>query len=91
MDKLQPKDFTMLQQCADLLDLCVDNKEQRAELARRMEAITQHMDRLRSTVASLPGISISQHDQEKVLAECKRDLNEKLAELADYGKASVPE
>ncbi|KAJ2760108.1 hypothetical protein H4S06_001898 [Coemansia sp. BCRC 34490] len=56
-----------------------------------MEAITQHMDRLRSTVASLPGISISQHDQEKVLAECKSDLNEKLAELADYGKASAPE
>ncbi|KAJ1795663.1 hypothetical protein LPJ59_004218 [Coemansia sp. RSA 2399] len=88
MDQLQPKDFTMLQQCADVLDLCVDSEEQRAELARRMEAITQHMDRLRSTVASLPGISISQSDQEKVLAECKKDLSEKLAELSEYGKGT---
>ncbi|KAJ1894918.1 hypothetical protein LPJ66_004895 [Kickxella alabastrina] len=88
MDQLQPSDFTLLQQSAELIDLCVDSAEQRAELARKMDAITQHMDRLRATVASLPGISISQFDQAKVLAECQSDLREKLAELGDYSKGA---
>ncbi|KAJ2880753.1 hypothetical protein IWW38_005899 [Coemansia aciculifera] len=51
-----------------------------------MEAVTQHMKRLRDTVASLPGITISQRDQLKVLGECQRDLNGKLAELSEYGQ-----
>ncbi|KAJ2336533.1 hypothetical protein GGI00_000777 [Coemansia sp. RSA 2681] len=86
MDQLQPSDFTLLPQCAELLDLCLDSREQRAELARKMEAVTQHMQRLRTAVASLPGISISQRDQLKVLGECQKDLNEKLAELSEYGQ-----
>ncbi|KAJ2875902.1 hypothetical protein FB639_003952 [Coemansia asiatica] len=89
MDKLQPSDFTLLQQSAELLDLCIDKEEQRAELVRKMEAIKQHMDKLRAIVASLPGISISQHDQAKVLTECQMDLDQKLAELEDYAKQSV--
>ncbi|KAJ2142263.1 hypothetical protein EV180_000795 [Coemansia sp. RSA 518] len=87
MDKLQPSDFTLLQQCAELLDLCVDNEDSRAELVRRMEAITQRMDHLRATVASLPGISISQQDQKKVLTECQTELNEKLLKLAEYSRS----
>ncbi|KAJ2719562.1 hypothetical protein GGI07_005149 [Coemansia sp. Benny D115] len=87
MDQLQPKDFTLLQQSAELIDLCTDVPEQRAELARKMDEITRHMDRLRNAVAGLPGISISQHDQVKVLAECKADLDHKLAELSEYAKA----
>ncbi|KAJ2823778.1 hypothetical protein FBU31_004176 [Coemansia sp. 'formosensis'] len=86
MDQLQPSDFTMLPQCAEMLDLCVDSHEQRAELARKMEAVMQHMKRLRDTIASLPGISISQRDQLKVMDECQRDLDEKLAELSEYGQ-----
>ncbi|KAJ2052655.1 hypothetical protein H4S04_001193 [Coemansia sp. S16] len=86
MDQLQPSDFTMLPQCAEMLDLCVDSREQRAELARKMEALMQHMQRLRETIASLPGISISQRDQLKVMDECQRDLDEKLAELSEYGQ-----
>ncbi|KAI8323037.1 hypothetical protein GQ54DRAFT_258897 [Martensiomyces pterosporus] len=86
MDQLKPSDFTLLPQCAEILGLCVDSSEQRAELARKMEAITGHMNRLRATVASLPGISISQSDQAKVLAECQRDLDEKLEELSEYSK-----
>ncbi|KAJ2359848.1 hypothetical protein IW150_007671, partial [Coemansia sp. RSA 2607] len=82
MDQLRPSDFTLLQQTGELVDLCVDGDEQRAELARKMDAITQHMTRLRAVVASLPGISISQHDQAKVLAECLADQRQKLAELA---------
>ncbi|KAJ2676350.1 tethering complex subunit [Coemansia sp. RSA 1085] len=65
MDQLKPSDFTLLQQCAEILDLCVDSEDRRAELVQRMEAITQHMDYLRNTFASLPGISISQKDQKK--------------------------
>ncbi|KAJ1857436.1 tethering complex subunit, partial [Coemansia sp. RSA 2703] len=83
MDQLRPSDFTLLQQTGELVDLCVDGDEQRAELARKMDAITQHMTRLRAVVASLPGISISQHDQAKVLAECLADQRQKLAELAE--------
>ncbi|KAJ2663645.1 Palmitoyltransferase zdhhc2 [Coemansia sp. RSA 1199] len=83
---LQPSDFTLLQQCAELLDLCVDNEDSRAELVRRMEAITQHMDHLRTTIASLPGISISQQDQKKVLAECQTELDEKLTKLSEYSQ-----
>ncbi|KAJ2116559.1 hypothetical protein IW146_001426 [Coemansia sp. RSA 922] len=86
MDQLQPSDFTMLPQCAEMLDLCVDSREQRAELARKMEALMQHMQRLRETIASLPGISISQRDQLKVMDECQRDLDEKIAELSEYGQ-----
>ncbi|KAJ1831304.1 hypothetical protein LPJ63_004377 [Coemansia sp. RSA 2711] len=89
MDQLNPSDFTLLQQCTELLDLCVDSEDRRAELARRMEAIAQHMDRLRTTVASLPGISISQRDQKKVLAECKQDLDDKLAELVEYSQSTL--
>ncbi|KAJ2045399.1 hypothetical protein GGH13_009482 [Coemansia sp. S155-1] len=51
-----------------------------------MEALMQHMQRLRETIASLPGISISQRDQLKVMDECQRDLDEKLAELSEYGQ-----
>ncbi|KAJ2852504.1 tethering complex subunit [Coemansia brasiliensis] len=54
MDQLKPSDFTLLQQCAEILDLCVDSEDRRAELVRRMEAITQHMDYLRNTFSSLP-------------------------------------
>ncbi|KAJ2548447.1 tethering complex subunit [Coemansia sp. RSA 1933] len=85
MDKLQPKDFTMLQQCADILDLCVDSEEQRAELVRRMEVVTQHMDQLRSTVASLPGISISQRDQEK---QIQNEMS-LLDDFAEYESSSA--
>ncbi|KAJ2009068.1 hypothetical protein GGI04_000757 [Coemansia thaxteri] len=88
MDQLQPSDFTLLPQCAELLDLCVDSSEQRADLARKMEAVAQHMRRLRTAVASLPGISISQRDQLKVLGECQKDLSEKLSELEEYGQAT---
>ncbi|KAJ1946227.1 hypothetical protein EC988_005585, partial [Linderina pennispora] len=85
MDQLKPSDFTLLPQCAELLDICVDTSERRAELARKMEAITLHMNRLRETVASLPGISISQTDQKKVLAECQAELEEQVNELAEFG------
>ncbi|KAJ2452297.1 hypothetical protein EV183_003033 [Coemansia sp. RSA 2336] len=88
MDQLKPSDFTLLQQCAEILDLCVDSEDRRAELARRMEAITQHMDHLRKTFASLPGISISQKDQKKVLVECQKELNEKLTELSEYSQGN---
>ncbi|KAJ1722567.1 hypothetical protein LPJ53_003027 [Coemansia erecta] len=84
MDQLRPSDFTLLQQTGELVDLCVDGDEQRAELARKMDAVARHMDRLRAVVAGLPGISISQSDQAKVLAECQADQRQKLAELADY-------
>ncbi|KAJ2156486.1 hypothetical protein GGF46_005154 [Coemansia sp. RSA 552] len=87
MDQLKPSDFTLLLQCAELLGLSADDGERRAEIARKMEGITQHMDRLRATVAGLPGISISQCDQKKVLLECQEDLSNKLAELATYSKA----
>ncbi|KAJ2700270.1 hypothetical protein H4R19_005483 [Coemansia spiralis] len=86
MDRLQPSDFTLLQPCAELLELCTDGEERRAELARRMAAIAQHMDRVRAAVAALPGISISQADQKKVLAECQADLDARLAELAEYSQ-----
>ncbi|KAJ2799334.1 hypothetical protein H4R21_003582 [Coemansia helicoidea] len=86
MNTLEPSDFTLLQQCAELVELCADGEERRAELARRMAAISQHMDRLRAAVAALPGISISQADQKKVLAECQADLDARLAELAAYSQ-----
>ncbi|KAJ2617198.1 tethering complex subunit [Coemansia sp. RSA 1365] len=86
MEQLKPSNFTILQQCAELLDLCAGTEERRAEIARKMEAISLHMDRLRSAVASLPGIAISQLDQKKVLAECQQDLEESLTELAEYGQ-----
>ncbi|KAJ2802252.1 hypothetical protein H4R20_003350 [Coemansia guatemalensis] len=88
MDQLKPSDFTILQQSAELLDLCAGTEERRAEIARKMEAISLHMDRLRSAVASLPGIAISQLDQKKVLAECQQDLEKSLAELAEYGQVA---
>ncbi|KAJ1964456.1 hypothetical protein GGI12_001409 [Dipsacomyces acuminosporus] len=86
MDQLKPSDFTLLPQCAEILSLCIDSNDQRAELARKMEAITDHMNKLRAAVASLPGISISQKDQAKVLAECQKDLGDKLEELTEYSK-----
>ncbi|ORX64418.1 hypothetical protein DL89DRAFT_297384 [Linderina pennispora] len=74
MDQLKPSDFTLLPQCAELLDICVDTSERRAELARKMEAITLHMNRLRET-----------SDQKKV-AECQAELEEQVNELTEFGK-----
>ncbi|KAJ2780719.1 hypothetical protein H4R18_003306 [Coemansia javaensis] len=90
MDRLQASDFTLLQQCAELLGLCADGGEHRAELVQRMDAIGQHMARLRTSVAALPGIGISQSDQKKVLAECQQDLDNTLAGLAAYCQSLPP-
>lgn len=63
---LKPSNFTLLQDCAELVDLAVDGPKD--QLTLKMEQLANKMSQLRQDLAKMPGINISQKDQNKVLS-----------------------